>query len=234
MKNILIVFKKEMRAYFDSPVAYVVTILFLLICGYFFAAPLFIINQAGVRHLMELFPLLYLFFIPAITMRLFSEELKSGTMEILFTLPLNDYEILIAKYLAATALIFICTLTTLFYTVLLFLVGIPDVGQIFASYAGLLLMCVMFTAIGVFGSALTKNQIVSFIVSFVICFFFFMIGKISTFIPPAIQGILSFIGNDSHFDNFSKGLVDSRDVIYYLSVSAFFLYAGLALIKNRK
>ena len=113
-------------------------------------------------------------------------------------------------------------------------VGKPDLGQIFSSYAGLLLMCVMFSAIGVFGSVLTKNQIVSFIVTFLICFFFFIVGKISIFIPPVFQETLRFIGNDSHFENMSKGLIDSRDVVYYLSIAAFFLYSGLALIKSRK
>lgn len=223
-----------MRAYFDSPIAYVVTVLFLLICGYFFAAPLFLLNQSDLRNIMDLLPLMYLFFIPAITMRLFSEELKSGTIEILFTLPFKDYEVLIGKYLAGTALIFICTLTTLYYTVMLIVVGRPDLGQIAASYAGLFLLGAMFSAVGVFASTLSKNQIVSFIVAFVICFFFYMAGKIAVFVPPALQGIINFISNDSHFDNMSRGVIDTRDVIYYFSVSAFFVYSGLAAIKGKK
>lgn len=234
MKNIWIVFRKEMKAYFDSPVAYVVTVIFLLISGYFFAAPLFLINQSGIRHLMDLLPLLYLFFIPAITMRLFSEEIKSGTIEILFTLPLKDYEVLIAKYLSSVALIFICTSTTLFFTLLLLFVGSPDIGQIASTYIGLFLLSTMFSAIGVFGSALGKNQIVAFIVTFVICFFFYLAGKLTAFVPPAIQGLISFLGNDSHFENFTRGLIDSRDIIYYVSVSAFFIFAGLSLIEKRK
>ncbi|MEW6040025.1 MAG: ABC transporter permease subunit [Elusimicrobiota bacterium] len=234
MKNILILLKKELKLYFDSPIAYVVSVLFLLICGYFFATPLFLINQASIRHLMDLLPLLYLFFIPAITMRLFAEEQKTGTIEILFTLPLNDYEILIAKYLSSTILIIICTLITLFYTALLFLVGSPDLGQIISTYIGLFLMCAMFSAVGVFGSTLTKNQIVSFIITFVICFFFYLVGKISVFIPPALQEIINFIGNDVHFENISRGLIDTRDVIYYVSICAFFLYTALVIIKSRK
>ncbi len=232
--NTFTVFKKEIRTYFNSPIAYIVIVLFLLISGYFFSAPIFIINQASIRHLIDLFPLLFLFFIPAITMRLFSEEQKTGTIEILMTLPLKEYEILLGKFLSSVVLVSICVLMTLFYSIILSFFGKIDTGQIFVSYLGVILLGMTFSSIGIFSSSITKNQIVSFIVAFVICFALFMLGKITIFIPSFLVGLVEFIGIDSHFENTVRGIIDTRDVVYYSSISVLFLYMTLCRLKFRK
>src|SRR3989339_1039585 len=159
MKNILIVFKKELRTYFNSPIAYVVITLFLLLCGYFFIVPLFVVGQASVRHVMDLFPLLSLFFVPAITMRLLSEEMKSGTIELLYTMPMKEEEIIIGKYLSGAALFGMCVVATVFYPIMLSLIGKVDWGQAMGSYVGAILLGCMFSAAGIFSSSITKNQI---------------------------------------------------------------------------
>jgi len=232
--NTLIIFKKEIRTYFNSAIAYVVVVLFLVISGYFFSTPIFIINQATIRHLIDLFPLLFLFFIPAITMRLFSEEQKTGTIEILMTLPLKEYEIILGKYLSSVFLVSLCVLMTLFYSILLSFFGKIDIGQTIASYFGVIMLGATFCAIGIFSSSITKNQIISFIVSFVICFTLFILGKIKIFIPSAFISLVDFVGIDSHFENSVRGLIDTRDIIYYLSLIFLFLYITFCVLKSKK
>lgn len=232
--NIIIILKKELRSYFNSPIAYVVIVLFLLICGYFFGSTLFIMNQTTVQHLTELLPLFLLFFIPAITMRLLSEEYKSGTMEIISTLPIREEEILVGKYLSCVTLVCICVGLALLYPVMLSFVGNLDWGEAIASYIGVIMVGCAYAAIGMFGSAFTKNQIVSFIVTFTICFAFFMMGKVVQFIPSPLSGIINYIGMDSHFSNASRGVIDFKDILYFLSIIVFFLYSTLYVIKTRK
>lgn len=234
MKNVLLLIKKELLSYFNSPIAYIVIIVFLIICGYFFTAPLFVINQATIRHFIELLPLFFLFFIPAITMRIFAEELKSGTIEIISTLPMYEYEILVAKYISSLLLISIILLITLIYPISLSIFGKLDWGSVIGSYVGAFFLCSMFSSVGVFTSILSKNQIVSFILCFLICFFLFVVGKLTTFMPAGIGSILNFIGIDSHFDNATRGIIDTRDIIYYLSFIFLFLYSSYAVFLNRK
>ncbi|OGS21644.1 MAG: hypothetical protein A3J83_01410 [Elusimicrobia bacterium RIFOXYA2_FULL_40_6] len=234
MNKIFTILRKETQIFFNSPVAYVVIVLFLVITGYFFSIPIFINNQASLRPLIELFPLLFLFFVPAITMRLFSEELKSGTIELLFTLPVKQEEILIGKYLSGIVLLSVCIGGTLFYPFILSFFGNLDWGQVAASYIGVLFLGCVFGSVGVFSSALSRNQIISFIISFMICLIFYFLGRAVPFVPPAISGILDYLGIISHFNNFARGIVDSRDLIYYSSVIAFFLYVTLFLLKTKK
>jgi len=234
IEKIIIIFKKEFRSYFNSLIAYIVLVVFLLITGYFFAVPLFIINQATLRHLVNLLPLMFLFFIPAITMRLFSEEIKVGTIEILLTQPVNDYEILIGKYIAGVVFISVGILATFFYPITLIFIGKLDIGQTIAQYIGLFFLIIMFSSIGIFGSILTKNQIVAFIISFVICFAFFIIGKLNMLVPPVFVKLVDFIGIDSHFENITRGVIDTRDIIYFLSIAGLFLISTLAIFRSRK
>jgi ABC-2 type transport system permease protein len=233
-RNVIILVKKELNSYFNSLIAYVVIVVFLLVCGYFYSAPIFVINKPIIRHFVTLLPLLYLFFIPAITMRLFAEEIHSGTIEILFTQPIKDYEILLGKYFSAVCFITIIILCTLFYPISLLLIGKLDIGQTIAAYIGLILLGSSFAAVGVFSSALTKNQIVAFIISFVICFIFFILGKITTFIPSFISSVADYVGIDRHFENIARGVIDTRDIIYYFSIIIFFLYSTLYVLKTRR
>jgi gliding-associated putative ABC transporter substrate-binding component GldG len=167
-------------------------------------------------------------------MRLVAEELKIGTIKILATLPVKDYEIIIGKYLAAVSLITIAILSTIVHPITVSLLGNLDWGQVIGSYVGLILLGAAFSAVGLFTSSLTRNQIIAFIIGLLICFFFFLIGKILIFVPPFLVSFAEYLSIDYHFDNISKGVIDSRDLIYYASVSFFFLCISYMMLNNRK
>ena len=183
MNNILAVLKKELKSYFNSPIAYIIITVFLSIAGYFFAAGLFIVNEASARNVMGVIPLIFIFFIPAITMRLISEEKKIGTIELMLTMPLKDSEIILGKFLASIVLLFIALVFTMVYIITISLLGDPDGGPIWGGYVGLLLMGSAYLSIGIYASSITENQIVSFIIAFVIIFIFFMLDKVLVFAP---------------------------------------------------
>jgi ABC-2 type transport system permease protein len=225
---------KELRGFFNSPVAYVVIVIYLLFAGWFFASPLFLINQITIDHVLENMPLLFIFFIPAITMRLMAEETKIGTIETLSTLPIEDYEIILGKYIAVVVLFFIAILGTLVHPISLSFLGSLDWGQVGASYLGLFFMGCSYLAIGVFASSLTRNQIVAFIIGLSLCFVFFIIGKMLIVVPGFLKNIADFIGMDSHVSNISKGIIDTRDLLYFASVIAALLYGTLLVVTNRR
>lgn len=225
-KTIYFIFRKEIAGYFNTPSAYVISIVFLLITGYFFSQPLFLINQAGIDGFVDMVPLLLTFFIPAVTMRLFAEEKKSGTLEVLLTFPVTDLQIIGAKALSSLSLIAIVLGMTFMYPLTVSILGRPDYGGILGAYIGLFLLSVVFTSAGLFTSVLAHNQVVSFILSFLISFVFYMTGKLSPFAPVWLGPYLDFIGVDSHLNNLSRGVLDLRDFAYFISVSGFFLYAA--------
>lgn len=234
MHNILCISKREFRSYFDSPIAYIVLTFFLLISGYFFSTQLFLMNQANLRTLFGIVPLLYVFFIPAISMRLISEEKKSGTIELLFTYPIKDSEIIIGKYLAALSLIAVLLLFTTIYAFSVSSLGDMDGGQAFAGYVGLLLMGAAYLALGIFASSLTENQIVAFIAGLAISFFFFILDKILFFVPSSIASILEYMAMEYHFQNIERGVIDTRNLIYYFSVIFLGLLFASHMLSRRK
>lgn len=215
---------KELKAYFDTPAAYVVTIVLLLISGYLFSAPLFLANRAVLAGFTESAPLLLLFFMPAVTMRLYSEELKSGTIELLQTLPVRDEEVLAAKFLAAMTVATFMLAGTLVYPLTLALLGDPDGGAVAGAYAGLWLTCALLASIGLWTSSMTRNQIIAFIGAFLLGFALFLLGKVRDLLPPAAARLADFLGLDSHLSSISRGVVDTRDLLYYAGFCAFFLY----------
>lgn len=223
LSNILTIIKKELKLYFNSPIAYIVVIIFLVISGFFYSRPLFIQNFATLRYYFELLPLFFLFFIPAITMRIYSEEYKTGTVEVMFTLPFSKIEILIAKYLASATVILLAIVLTLLYPLSLIFLGKLDIGATISGYIGVILLCMFYVSVGVFSSSLTKNQVVSFIIAFFILFAFFILGKISMFVPA----VLSYVGIDIHYENFIRGVVDLRSIVYFKSLTLMFLYFTL-------
>jgi len=220
IKKVLWLIKKELNLYFNSPIAYIVISIFLLLLGFFYSRPLFVQNYATLRHIFDIIPLFFLFFIPAITMRLYSEEYKSGTIEVIFTLPFRKNEVLLGKYISSVLVILISIIFTLLYPLTLLFFGKFDIGQTIAGYLGVLFLSLFFSSIGVFSSSLTKNQIVSFVVSFSIMFVFFMLGKLGVFVSPTI----AYVGIDPHYGNFVRGIVDVRDIVYFLSLTGLFLY----------
>jgi len=234
MEKTFILVKKELKEFFNSPTPYILFVVFLLITGWFFAAPLFIMNQAVLDEFLGILPLLFVFFLPAVTMRLFAEEIKIGTVEILTTLPLKDTEILLGKYITAVIILCANLILTLIYPIILGISGNPDWGQIVSSYIGIFLLGSAFTAVGIFASALTKNQIISFIVGFFICFIFFLIGKFTQLVPSPLGNILDSLGIDSHFNPFIKGVVYLRDIVYFLGFIVIFLTAAYSILNSRR
>ncbi|GAB4321446.1 MAG: ABC transporter permease [Candidatus Zixiibacteriota bacterium] len=226
---------KELRGFFSSAVAYVVLTLFLLIAGWFFASGLFLVGQADMRDLFSVvIPLIFLFFIPALTMRLIAEEKKSGTIELLVTMPIRDIEIVLGKYLAAVILVATALVLTFAYPLTISILGDPDSGALIGGYLGLLLMGAAYVAIGMFTSGLTQNQIIAFIIGFVIVFGFFMLDKVLIFFPGAVASVLEYASVTYHFQNLARGVIDSRDVVYYLSLIVLFLFLAVRTLEARK
>jgi ABC-2 type transport system permease protein len=167
-------------------------------------------------------------------MRSFSEEFKAGTIEYLATLPIKDYEIVWGKYLASLGWLAMLIAFTLPYTIILFIIGRPDIGQLVASYIAIIGLGALFTAIGVWASALTRNQVVAFIVSFFICFLLFMLDRAAEFIPAPLGTFIREMGVNAHFETMARGVLDTRDLFYWLSGTVFFLTAALAVMNSRR
>jgi len=234
MHNIYTIFKKEARSYLNSPAAYIVVTFFLIFTGYFFGTNLFLMNQASLRTAFGIIPLVFVFFVPAITMRLIAEERKVGTIELLLTYPLKDSEIIVGKFLAALALLAAALIFTWVYAISVSFLGNLDGGQVVGGYFGLLLMGAAYLAIGIFASALTENQIVAFIVALVIIFVFFLLDKILFFIPTPLVSIFEYLSMDYHFENISRGVIDTRDLLYYFSLIFFSLLLASHSLGRRK
>jgi len=232
--NINAIMRREVKSYFNSAIAYVVIVVFLAIVGWFHTSNLFLSNVATMRLLFELVPIVFLFVVPAITMKLLSEEKKSGTIELLTTKPLHDTEIVLGKFLAAWALIGVALLLTLVYYVTIASLGKIDNGPVLGGYLGLMLMAGVYVAIGLLASSLTENQVIAFIIGFVFVFALFMFDKVLIYIPDTLASIVEFLGIDYHFGNVARGVIDTRDIIYFLSLLGFMLYLTVVSLGRRK
>jgi len=232
--NVGPIYRRELRSYFNSPVAYVVIVVFLAIIGWFFTSNLFLMNIASMRVVFELVPLVFLFFVPAITMRLLAEEKKSGTLELLTTKPVRDLEIVMGKFLAAWTLLAAALAPTLLYLATLIGLGSPDLGPVITGYLGLLFMGGVYIAIGIFGSSLTENQIVAFIISFLIILVLFLADKVLMYVPPGIASVLEYLAMDYHFSNIARGVIDTRNIVYFGSMLGFaFMLATVSLARRK-
>ncbi len=235
MRNIKILFLKELKSYFNSPMAYIFLVLFAIFSGYFFTNTFFLINQSDLRTLFSVVPLIYLFFIPAVTMSLIAKESNSGTMEIISTLPIQDVEFVLGKFFAATTLVIIGLGFTLVHFFTLLSVGTNiDFGAILCGYIGLILVGGFYAAIGTFTSSLTDNQVVAFIIAITIVLVFFLLDKLLVFMPAGLGGLIQFISVDYHLSNISRGVIDSRNLIYFGSMIALFLLTTVRILEMRK
>ena len=234
LDNIKHIFLKELRSFFNSPVAYIVIVVYLVILGWFFTSNLFINNLATLRTVFEMTPFLLLFFAPAMTMRLISEEKKAGTLELLITKPIRESEIITGKFLAAWVLYFFTLLPTLCFYISVATIGSLDTGAVIGGYLGLLLVGGVFLAISVFGSSVTENQVVAFIVSLFIVFVLFMLDKVLFYLPAFIGTVLQYISIDYHFSNIARGVIDSRDLVYYASAVGFSLFLATLVLQKRR
>jgi ABC-2 type transport system permease protein len=241
----LSIFWKEINAFFSSLIAYLVIAVFLILTGLFMwvftDSSIIDFNYAAMDPLFSLAPFIFLFLIPAITMRSFAEEKQRGTIEFLFTKPLTDYDIIIGKYLANLCLVIFALLPTLIYYFSVYQLGSPkgnlDSGAIIGSYIGLFFLAASFVAIGMFASALTDNQIVAFILGAFLCFALYLafgyLADMPVFIGN-IDFIIEKVGIESHYSSMSKGAIDSRDVIYFLGLITLFVSASYSIIISKK
>lgn len=240
----LTIFRKEINAFFTSLIGYIVIGVFLVLMGLFmWVFPDFSILASPYASLDTLFtiaPLVFTFLIPAITMRLIAEEKQTGTLELLVTRPVTDVQIVMGKYFAALMLVVFALLPTILYYITVYILGSPpgnlDSGAIFGSYIGLLFLAGAFVAIGLFASSLTNNQIVAFVLATFLCFFVFnafqMLSSLPVFVGKSDDLIQSF-GIEYHYNSISRGVIDTRDVVYFLSVTAVFLAATVVSLGRR-
>lgn len=234
---------REIKSFFGSPIGYLVIAIFLVLNGLFlwvFDGDFNILNSgfADLSPFFKLAPWILLFLIPAVTMRSFSDEKKQGTIELLFTKPLSIWEIVNGKFLGAFLLIVLAIVPTFIYVWMLSYFGNPegniDMGSTLGSYFGLLFLIASYTAIGIFSSTLSENQIVSFIIAVFICFcFYFGFEGIASVFEENSRTIAAF-GMDSHFKSMSRGVIDTRDVVYFLSITVLFLSLTVYKLKTLK
>jgi ABC-2 type transport system permease protein len=233
MRQVSPVFKKEFRSYFISPIAYIVISIFLVVMGWFFFSTFFLFNQASLRNFFGLLPITFAFVIPAVTMRLVSEELNVGTYEILLTMPVSYAEVVMGKFLAALAFVGAMLIPTLAYPAIVSFLGDLDWGPVVGGYLGAMLLGASFSAVGLFASSLTRNQIVAFIIAVGICFALVLIDKILFFLPSEFLGVFEYLGADTHFENIAKGILDSRDILYFLSLTFIGLYSARLVMEEK-
>jgi ABC-2 type transport system permease protein len=233
MRQAIPIFKKEFKSYFVSPIAYIVIAIFLLVTGWFFFATFFLVGQANLRNFFSLLPIIFSFVIPAITMRLVSEELNIGSYEILLTMPVTLTDVILGKFLAAVAFVIAMLVPTFTYPVTVAALGQLDWGPVVGGYIGAVLLGAAFCAIGLLASTLTRNQIIAFIVGMAVCFILTLLDKMLFFLPRSMLGVLAYLGADFHFQNIAKGIIDSRDIIYFLSVCFIGLYAAYLALREK-
>jgi len=242
MSGVSTLFKRELRSYFATPVAYVFIVIFLVLSGAFtfYLGGFYESGQADLRPFFTFHPWLYLFLVPAVSMRMWAEEGKSGTIELLLTLPVTTWQAVLGKFLAAWAFIGIALALTFPIWLTVNYLGSPDNGVIFASYLGSLLMAGAFLAIGSCLSACTRNQVVAFILTVVACFLLLLAGfplvldAVRAFAPQGVVDAIASLSFLTHFAAISKGVIDLRDLLYFLLMIGFWLYASALIIEMKK
>ncbi len=251
MSNILAIAQKELRAYFASPIAYVVVAMFALLFGYFYVAMLYWfmsqsmqgqmmgggslnVNQQLIRIVLQNAAVVILFVLPMVTMRSYSEEKRSGTIELLLTSPVSDLQIILGKFLGAMALYALMLAVTLIHIGLLFVYGNPEWRPIATGYLGLLLLGGCFIAVGLLISSLTRNQIVAGMLTFAVMLLFWVVDWMGNFAGPNVGAVLNYLSITSHLDDFAKGVIDTKHVIYYLSFITFGLFLTARAVDSER
>ncbi len=236
MRGMTTIMRRELGAYFNSPIAYVVVAVFLLLSAVLFFNSLFLNQQAEVRELFDGFwPTLLIAIVgPAITMRLLAEERSSDTLESLLTMPVTDGAVVLGKYLAALLLFGFAMILMFFFGATVYFLGPLDVGPAITGLLGLFLTASVYMAVGLMTSSFTKNQIVAFILAVMICLFFWMLGKIVPLFPLGLQGVIDTLGVDRHIGNLAKGVIDTRDLFYFVGVIVSCLVITKSSLESRR
>lgn len=242
LKHLRAIIKKELIGYFGSPVAYVFIVIFLLLSGFFtFSVSRFYeMGQADLTAFFEWLPLMFLFLVPAVAMRLWAEERRIGTLELLLTQPVTMAELILGKFLAAW--FFICFALALTFPLVITVayLGDPDFGPIFCGYLGGALLAAALLSVGSMTSSLTKNQVISFILSIVICLFFTLAGwppvtgALSAWAPTWLVDLVAGFSFVTHFQDLQRGIIDLRDLVYFASVVFFMLFTTAVVLENRR
>lgn len=237
MKQIWMITKRELQSIFDSLIAYIMIVVFLALSGLFtwlYGSDIFFMNQASLQSFFGIAYWTLFFFIPALTMKLFAEENKSGTIEMLLTKPISEGQVVTGKFLATLLLICIALLLTLPYYFTVWSLGPIDHGAVWTGYLGLVLMSGAYISIGIFASSLTNNQIVAFLLALFIGIFFHIIfGFLASNMSGAIASVFSYLSLSTHYEAISRGVIDSKDIIYFLSIISLGLVAAEAIVVKR-
>ncbi len=240
MSNALTIFRREFAAYWNSPIAYIFIIVFLVLINGLYMTPFFLQGQASMREFFGNLPLFLIFFIPALSMRLWAEDKRTGTFELLMTLPMRASEVMLGKYLAAMAFFLVALVGTLPIPIMVSALGNPDGGAIFSGYIGAVLLGALYMSVGIFASGLLRDQISAFIVGMVACFALFILGipAVAATIDGWIDGLGGFLqrylGLLSHFEALQRGILELGDLTYFLSLSAIFLILNALWLEGRK
>jgi ABC-2 type transport system permease protein len=252
VKTFYAILKRELYVYFSSPIAYVVVTIFLLLSGYFFYSAFAYFSMVSMQAMrmpgvgginvteMVLHPtfgnmsVIMLLMMPLLTMRLFAEEKKAGTLELMLSYPVRETELLFGKFAACIVVFFIMLVPTFLYPLFLWIYAEPDIGQIFTGYLVLFLMGVAFIALGLMVSSATENQIVAAAISFGAILMFWLIGWSETFVGPVLGKVLSHLSLLEHFETFSRGVIDTRDIIYYINFNILFLFMTMRSLESKR
>lgn len=235
MNKVITIAKKELNSYFNSPLGYVVVSVFLLIGGWLFMQTFFVAGQDSMRSFFDFLPLLFMFIIPAVTMASWSEEKRSGTVEVLMTFPARTSSVVFAKFVSSFIFLIMLMILTLPIPIMISKIGNADMGIVAAGYIGALLLGSSYIAIGLWVSSITKNQIVSFLVSAAIIFVLYIIGNsfILGSFPDWIREIGNFLSFSTHFNSILRGVISLADITYYLSIIALFLFLNVKVVSSR-
>jgi len=237
MRQIWIIAKRELRAFFDSLIAYIMIVLFLVFNGIFtwiIGDSIFFLNQASLQVFFGVSFWTLFFFIPALTMRLIAEENRSGTLELLLTKPVNDWQVVVGKFLSTLILIVITLVLTLPYYITIWKLGPVDHGAIWSGYLGLLLLSASYISIGIFASSISQNQIVSILTAYFIGIFFQMVfGMLASAVGGFMGTVFNYLSIQNHFESISRGVIDSRDLIFFFSLIFVGLVASEIAIAKR-
>ena len=234
MRNTTAIAIKEFKSYLASPMAYVVTGIFLVLTGVFFSISPATYRETSINGFLEPGNILLLLLAAVLTMRLLAEEKKMGTLELLLTAPVRDREVILGKFLGSLGILTVMLALTFYYPILLISFGDPDMGPIATGYLGLFLLGSVSLAVGLFASSLSSNQIVAAVVAGGILFALWFVGLAATFLPEALAEIIGFLSLSRYFPDFMMGIIDTRGMIYYLSITALFLFLAIRSLENSR
>ncbi|MFC2055977.1 ABC transporter permease [Chloroflexota bacterium] len=234
MRNTLAITQKEFKSYLASPMAYVVTGIFLVLTGVFFGISPSTYLETSIKGFLETSSMVLLLLTAVLTMRLLAEERKMGTLELLLTAPVRDSEIILGKFLGSLGILSVMLALTLYYPLLLIIFGDPDMGPIGTGYLGLFLLGSTCLAVGLFASSLTSNQIVSAVVAGGILFALWFIGMAASYLPEAMGEVIGFFSLSHYFPDFMSGVIDTRGIVYYLSITVLFLFLAIRSLENSR